>query len=58
MYVNHRCRVVKFFGGPLALLGADINEFLGGYDINWEGRGAKPPANYTYDVNNKEVLYN
>jgi len=32
--------VVKFVGEALAFPGADINEFLGGYDSSW---GAKPP---------------
>jgi len=29
--------VVKFVGGALALPGADIKEFLGGYDLKWGG---------------------
>lgn len=33
---KHRRRVVKFVGGALALPEADINEFLGDYDSNWE----------------------
>jgi len=27
--------MVKFVGGALVLPGAEINEFLGGYDSNW-----------------------